>query len=101
MGNEEMQQTNTVGARSQLRAELRGVEVQYENLLLAHTSFPKADEMNVDIRHWIELVMTNYRLFCGPSWSNADLGAGGKIGVAESTLDVRTHQIYDASVPSD
>lgn len=90
-----------MGARSQLRAELRGVEVQYENLLLAHTSFPKADETNDDIRHWIELVMTNYRLFCGPSWSNADLGAGGKMGVAESTLDVRTYRIHDAYIPPD
>ena len=75
-------------SRMQQRADLKRVEANYESLLLKDTSFPKADETNQEVRDWIELVMSNWRVLCGPHWTDAELGAGGKAAVGRSTLDV-------------
>jgi hypothetical protein len=74
--------------RLQQRAELIKVEAIYESLLLKETHFPKASETNHEIEAWVVAVMDNWRFLCGPTWSNADLGAGGKETVARSVLDV-------------
>ncbi|KAF1957572.1 filamentation protein-like protein [Byssothecium circinans] len=74
--------------RLQQRGELKKVETIYERLLLEETHFPKASETNHEIETWADAVMDNWRHLCGPTWSNADLGAGGKEAVARGVLDI-------------
>lgn len=77
-----------VASRIQQRADLRRVEVNYEQLLLRETTFPKASESNHEVLSWVELVMGNWRTLCGPRWTDEELGSGGKLVVGRSTLDV-------------
>lgn len=74
--------------RLQQRAELKRVETIYESLLIKETHFPKASENNREIEVWIESVIANWRLLCGASWTDSDLGEGGKEGVGRSVIDV-------------
>ncbi|KAH7359718.1 hypothetical protein BKA66DRAFT_612353 [Pyrenochaeta sp. MPI-SDFR-AT-0127] len=74
--------------RLRQRAELKRVETVYESLLIKETQFPKASEVNHEIEVWVDSVMDNWRLLCGPTWNDDDLGEGGKEGVARSVLDV-------------
>jgi hypothetical protein len=74
--------------RLRQRAELKRVEAIYENLLVRETKFPKASETNHEVEAWVDSVMDNWRLLCGPTWSDDDLGEGGKEGVARGVLDV-------------
>ncbi|KAI4929100.1 hypothetical protein J4E85_005724 [Alternaria conjuncta] len=75
-------------ARLRQRAELKRVEAVYENLLIRETHFPKASETNHEVETWVDSVMDNWRLLCGPTWSDDDLGEGGKEGVARGVLDI-------------
>jgi hypothetical protein len=75
--------------RLRQRAELKRVETVYESLLIKETQFPKASQTNFEIEAWVDSVMDNWRLLCGPTWSDGDLGEGGKEGIARSVLDVR------------
>lgn len=75
-------------SRLQQRAELKKVETIYESLLLKETQFPKASESNVEIEQWVDSAIANWRVFCGPAWTDADLGAGGKEAVGRCMLDV-------------
>jgi tetratricopeptide (TPR) repeat protein len=72
----------------QQRAELKKVEAIYESLLLKETHFPKASENNTEIEQWVDAVIENWRFVCGPRWSEADLGEGGKEAVGRGVLDV-------------
>ncbi|KAL1608084.1 hypothetical protein SLS60_003023 [Paraconiothyrium brasiliense] len=74
--------------RLQQRAELKKVETIYESLLLKETHFPKASESNVEIEQWVDSAIDNWRVFCGPTWTDADLGAGGKEAVGRCMLDI-------------
>lgn len=74
--------------RLQQRAELKRVETIYENLLIKETHFPKASESNREIEVWVESVIMNWRVLCGASWTDSDLGEGGKEGVGRSVIDV-------------
>ncbi|RAR11452.1 filamentation protein [Stemphylium lycopersici] len=74
--------------RLRQRAELKRVEAVYENLLIKETKFPKASETNHEVESWVDSVMDNWRLLCGPTWSDDDLGEGGKEGVARGVLDI-------------
>jgi hypothetical protein len=80
--------------RLRQRAELKRVETIYEGLLIKETQFPKAIQSNYEIAAWIDSVMDNWRLLCGPTWSDADLGEGGKEGIGRSVLDVGHHAKY-------
>jgi hypothetical protein len=75
--------------RLRQRAELKRVETVYESLLIKETHFPKASESNHDIGVWIDSAIGNWRLLCGPTWTDHDVGEGGKEGVSRSVLDVR------------
>lgn len=77
-------------ARLQQRAELKRVETTYENLLIKETHFPKASESNHEIEVWVDSVIANWRVLCGASWTDEDLGEGGKEGVGRSVIDVST-----------
>jgi hypothetical protein len=74
--------------RLRQRAELKRVETVYEGLLIKETQFPKASEINHEVEAWVDSVMDNWRLLCGPTWTDSDLGEGGKEGIARSVLDV-------------
>ena len=74
--------------RLQQRAELKRVETIYESLLIKETHFPKASESNREIEVWVDSVIENWRLLCGASWTDSDLGEGGKEGVGRSVIDV-------------
>ncbi|KAH7074480.1 filamentation protein-like protein [Paraphoma chrysanthemicola] len=76
------------GLRLRQRAELKRVETVYEGLLIKETRFPKASETNHEIEAWVDSVMDNWRLLCGPTWTDADLGEGGKEGIGRSVLDI-------------
>lgn len=77
-------------ARLQQRAELKKVETIYESLLIKETQFPKASENNTEIEQWVDAAIDNWRILCGPTWTDADLGAGGKEAVGRCMLDVGT-----------
>ncbi|KAJ4302902.1 hypothetical protein N0V90_001793 [Kalmusia sp. IMI 367209] len=70
------------------RAELKKVEAIYESLLLKETYFPKASESNNEIEQWADAVVENWRFLCGPTWTDTDLGAGGKEAVGRCVLDI-------------
>lgn len=74
--------------RLRQRAELKRVETVYEGLLIKETLFPKASQTNYEIGAWVDSVMDNWRLLCGPTWTDSDLGEGGKEGIGRSVLDV-------------
>ncbi|KAF1933537.1 TPR-like protein [Didymella exigua CBS 183.55] len=74
--------------RLQQRAELKRVETFYENLLIKETHFPKASESNREIEVWVESVISNWRILCGASWTDSDLGEGGKEGIGRSVIDI-------------
>lgn len=74
--------------RLRQRAELKRVETVYEGLLIKETQFPKASQANFEIEAWVDSVVDNWRLLCGPTWSDTDLGEGGKEGIARSVLDI-------------
>ena len=81
------------GARMLQIAELRNVETTYEALLLQEVSFPRADEVNYEVDEWVDQVMSNWSIICGPTWHDEDLGQGGQESASRGVLDVRYHSI--------
>ncbi|KAF2490549.1 filamentation protein-like protein [Lophium mytilinum] len=77
-----------LNSRLQQRSELKRVEAIYEGLILKETHFPKASENNYEIEQWIEAVMSNWRVLCGPNWQDEELGEGGKGAVGRGVLDI-------------
>jgi cargo-transport protein YPP1 len=75
--------------RLQQRAELKRVETLYEAQLLQETQFPKSNQATTEIELWVDSVIANWRVLCGPSWIDEDLGEGGKAAVGREVLDVR------------
>jgi len=77
------------------RSEIKQVEATISKLLFAGTKFPKSSERNVEVEKWVEDVMSSWRTMCGPTWTDAEIGEGGKDAVSRSVLDVseRCHQI--------
>lgn len=47
--------------KDELKDEIRSIQVIYENYFLKHVSFPKADEVHIEVLEWVDLVMTNWR----------------------------------------
>ena len=78
----------------QQRAEIKRVETIYESLLLKETHFPRASEDNREIEAWTDAVMENWRHLCGTTWSDEDLGEGGKEAVGRGVLDVKVYQVH-------
>lgn len=75
-------------ARVKQAAELRQVETQYEIELLRTTRFPKATESNEMVEVWVEQVIQNWNILCGPDWHDHELGAGGRNGAGRNVLEV-------------
>jgi len=79
---------NQSSRRLKQLTEMKRVETIYESLLIKETQFPKASDANYEIEAWVDSVMDNWRLLCGPTWHEDDLGEGGKEGIARSVLDI-------------
>ena len=83
-------------AKLRLFQELRKVEATYEGLLLKEINFPMANETNLEVEQWTDQVMTNWRIICGPTWTDDEIGEGGHEAAGRNTLDVCStfsHQI--------
>ncbi|KAE8150399.1 hypothetical protein BDV25DRAFT_154519 [Aspergillus avenaceus] len=72
----------------QLASEIRRVESAYESSLLHETKFPTADSENTTIEEWVEKVIRNWEILCGPQWSDEDFGEGGQNAVGRNVLDI-------------
>ncbi|KAE8354322.1 filamentation protein [Aspergillus coremiiformis] len=72
----------------QLATELRHVESAYESSLLRETKFPTADTENTQMEDWVEQVITNWEILCGPQWADEDLEEGGQTAVGRNVLDI-------------
>lgn len=78
-------------SKLQQGAELKKVEAAYEGVLLKEMKFPKADQANLQVESWVDQVMANWRIMCGHTWQDEDLGAGGKAFLGRGVLDVSLH----------
>ena len=68
--------------------ELKRVETAYESLLLKETSFPKANEPNIEVEELVDRTVSNWVIFNGPDWEEADIEKGGKIALGRRVLAV-------------
>jgi cargo-transport protein YPP1 len=74
--------------RAQQVAELRRCESVYEATFLKSVRFPRASGSNEDVEEWVEQVIRNYEILCGPDWHDDELGEGGQNAVGRNVLDV-------------
>lgn len=68
--------------------ELKKVQSIYESFLLNELSFPKANEATPEIEIWVDQVVDNWKIMCGPTWRNEDQMNGGKEATSRLVLDV-------------
>lgn len=78
-------------ARPQLASELRRIESICEGHLLREVKFPTASSNNSQVEEWVEQVIKNWEVLCGPHWQDQDLGEGGQNAVGRNVLDVSTY----------
>ncbi|EAW12565.1 putative filamentation protein (Rhf1) [Aspergillus clavatus NRRL 1] len=74
--------------RPQLASEFRRVEGIYETQLMRELKFPTANSSNSEVESWVEQVIRNWQILCGPSWSDEELGEGGQNALGRSVLDI-------------
>lgn len=81
--------------RPQLASELRRVETICERNILSEVMFPTANSKNSQVEEWVEQVIGNWQVLCGPGWQDSDLGEGGQNAVGRNVLEVSlaTHAI--------
>lgn len=75
-------------SRSAQAIELRTVESAYEANFLRNRKFPKATESNTPVEEWVEQVIRNWQILCGPTWHESDLGEGGRNALTRNVLDI-------------
>lgn len=80
-------------SKPQQRAELKRVEICYEELLLSEVQFPKAEQPSEEVETFVELVMQNWRILCGNTWHEHELGDGGAEAISRGVLDI----LYNAA----
>ncbi|KFA55814.1 hypothetical protein S40293_01905 [Stachybotrys chartarum IBT 40293] len=73
--------------RSRLRVELKSVELSYQALLFAESTFPAADESRPEVEAFVHLVVKNWSILCGRGWREQDLGQGGRSSISRGVLD--------------
>lgn len=85
--------------RVHLSTEFRRVESVCESTLLKNTKFPKANSSGKVVEEWVEEVIRNWEVLCGPKWCDDDLGEGGQDAVSRNVLDVSAEfpflKLYD------
>ncbi|KAJ5146293.1 uncharacterized protein N7515_000857 [Penicillium bovifimosum] len=74
--------------RPQLASELRRVETICERNLLNEVKFPTASSANSQVEEWVERVVGNWEVLCGPVWQDSDLGEGGQDAVGRNVLEI-------------
>jgi tetratricopeptide (TPR) repeat protein len=74
--------------RRGLYVEFKRVESTYESLLLNETEYPASNARNDEVEELVSHAITNWSIMTGLSWSNADLGDGGKDAVSRGVLDI-------------
>ncbi|KAJ5223584.1 Tetratricopeptide-like helical [Penicillium chermesinum] len=74
--------------RPQLASEIRLVESICESNLLREVKFPTANAGNSPVEAWVEQVIGNWQILCGPYWHDQDLGEGGQNAVGRNVLDI-------------
>ena len=74
--------------RPQFAGEFQRVQAMSEKGLLHEEKFPVANSHSHLIENWVEQVVGNWEVLCGPQWSDADIGDGGQNGVGRRVLDV-------------
>lgn len=79
---------NDHALRLNQRGELTRVEGRYEALLLKEVQFPKAEEGSEEVEEWVDHVMKNWRVFCGGSWEEQNLGSGGRDAMSRGVLEI-------------
>jgi hypothetical protein len=77
-----------IAERPQFASELRRIESICENNLLREAKFPTAQANNSQVEEWVEQVISNWEVLCGPHWQDQDLGEGGQNAVGRNVLDV-------------
>jgi hypothetical protein len=87
--------------RPQLAGELRRIEAICENNLLREVKFPTASSNNSEVEEWVEQVIRNWEVLCGPHWQDQDLGEGGQNTVGRNVLDVSANQVIHLRVFAD
>jgi hypothetical protein len=91
--------------RPQQASELRRVETICEGNLLREVKFPTASSHNSQVEQWVEQVIGNWEVLCGPEWQDSDLGKGGQTEIGRnvldvsSDLDVTSFNISDTLIP--
>ena len=68
--------------------ELKQVQSIYENFLMSELGFPKANEATPEIESWVDQVVENWKIICGPTWTNEDQMGGGKEAASRQILEV-------------
>lgn len=74
--------------RPQLANEIRRIESICEGNLLREVKFPNASSNNAQVEEWVEQVISNWQVLCGPHWQDQDFGEGGQNVVGRNVLDV-------------
>lgn len=77
--------------RPQLASELRRIESICEGNLLREVKFPTASSNNLEVEEWVEQVIGNWEVLCGPHWQDQDFGEGGQNAVGRNVLDVSSN----------
>lgn len=91
--SDDLSDEQSSSARLRQRTALKRVEATYESLLLSETQFPKASQANVEVEEWVERAIANWNVFCGPQWTEAELGDGGQEAMSRGVLEI----LYRAS----
>lgn len=74
--------------RPQFASEIRRVESVCEANILNEVGFPKASSGSSRVESWVEQVVSNWEVLCGPNWRDEELGDGGQVGISRIVLDV-------------
>lgn len=75
-------------SKLQQSTELKAIETVYEDGLLKEVAFPGADQTSSPIEGWVDQVMANWRILCGPTWREEELGEGGRAALGHGVLNV-------------
>ncbi|KAH8702530.1 putative filamentation protein [Talaromyces proteolyticus] len=73
---------------NQLADELRRVETVCESALLREIRFPTASSSNPQVEVWVEEVIHNWEVLCGPGWRNDDFGESVQDAISRNVLDI-------------
>ncbi|KAF1983401.1 hypothetical protein K402DRAFT_396640 [Aulographum hederae CBS 113979] len=86
--SEEITEDQIAASRLKHRREIKEVESIVCTMLFNNTKFPMANETNQAVEDWVADVMKSWRVMCGPTWRDDDLGEGGKDAVSRGVLDI-------------